>query len=121
VIRALVLITVAAFVANAECYGACTTGDCHSDESPLSHSCPHHQKSPPPRGGACEHQHPSFIGRANGNGLAELHAAASAHLVSMFLTREYFSACELATDAARIRVTGPPVAQPSPGPTILRI
>jgi hypothetical protein len=121
VIRVLVLSIVAAFVANAGCYGTCATGDCHSGELPSSHSCPHHQKSPPPSRSICEQQHPSFTGPANGNGLAELHAAAaSAHPVPVFMPRAYFSARELAT-AVRIQVTRPPLAQPSPSPTGLRI
>ena len=119
-IRAFVLIIVAAVLANAQCYGACATADCHSAQPSSPDSC-HHHKSPPPTGGVCQHQHASIAGPENGAGLSKPHAAASARLIAVLLMQENLFVRAPQTNAALIQSTIPPGAPISPGSAILRI
>src|ERR1017187_5288821 len=57
--RALVLITAAALLANAQCYGNCATALPKSPRAPAK-SCHHHKSAPEDQG--CPHGHPEFSG-----------------------------------------------------------
>ena len=57
-------IAVAALLANAQCYNACTLAACTSAHTP-SNGC-HHHKSAPEDDYGCHHQHPELIGPESG-------------------------------------------------------
>jgi hypothetical protein len=119
VIRAFVLVILAAVLVNAQCYNTCTTADAHATESSSTDTCHHHPKTPP-SDGVCHHQHPSVAGPENGTALSNMHAAAATTFISI-VTTQYFPACERTGSGTLIQGISPPRFQISPGLTILRV
>ena len=119
VIRAFVLVIVAAVLANAQCYNTCTTANAHAAEPSSTDSCHHHPKIPP-SDGFCHHQHASVAAPENGTALSNMHAAAAATFISL-VTTQHFPACEQTPSGTLIRDISQPRFQTSPGPTILRV
>ena len=118
-IRAFVLVIVAAVLANAQCYNACTTADAHAAESSSTDSC-HHSPKTPPSDGVCHHQHPSVVGPENAIALSNLPAAAAATFTSI-VTTQHFPACEQTASGTLVQDMSTPRFQTSPGLTILRV
>src|SRR5579863_5180395 len=73
--RALVSVTILAFIANAQCFGMCAAG-CKTMGIP-SDSC-HHQQSNDKHTPQCSHQHSEFAGAEAG--LPEIHLTTIAML-----------------------------------------
>ncbi|HJT71317.1 MAG TPA: hypothetical protein VJ731_14050 [Terriglobales bacterium] len=121
VIRVLVFILATALCANAQCYGACMTSDCHPSDTTAPDGCPHHHQSPPPASGTCQHQHATVTGPEIGSGQPNLHAAAGTPLMAVLTPQANLVDRNLFVAATRILDTSPPNGGMSSGSTILRI
>lgn len=80
-LRALTLVVMSALLANAQCYGACTTAECHPAQPPSSGSC--HQHKTPSAPSTCQHQHTSISGPESGPDLAKAGAASHPLLAAL--------------------------------------
>jgi hypothetical protein len=121
VIRALILIVATALFANAQCYGACMTSDCHPAETTAPDDCPHHHQAPPPPSGICQHQHATVTGPETGTGLSKPLASTGTPLVAILTPQENLFGSDLVIVATRNPDTSPPRGGISPGSAILRI
>ena len=116
-LRALILVVMSALLANAQCYGACATADCHPAQPSSSGSC--HQHKTPPAPGVCQHQHTSISGPESGPDLAK--AGTASHPLLAVLVVMPAIATELSAVTLSPLFGSPPRAGANGRISILRI
>lgn len=116
-LRVFILVAVSALIANAQCYGACATAECHAQQPSSSGSC--HQHKTPAAPGVCQHQHASVSGPESGPALAKADAASHPLLAALVVMPAI--ATELSTVTILPFSGSPPRPGISGGLSILRI
>lgn len=116
-LRVFILVAVSALIANAQCYGACATAECHAQQPSSSGSC--HQHKTPAAPGVCQHQHASVSGPESGPALAKADAASHPLLAALVVMPAI--ATELSTATILPFSGSPPRPGIRGGLSILRI
>jgi hypothetical protein len=116
-IRAFVLITVVALVANAQCYGTCGSAACGSAQTP-SNGC-HHQKPSQGDHAPCPHQHSEFSGPKVGT--AKISLETTTILTLPVLAGEFSAVLTEPQFLSQIDTGSPPVGGACSTIAVLRI